>query len=177
MTTRLDRLIRNASIAVTAGLVLAVAATASYIAFPSVANATGAQPAPRPVAYAVGDPIDVPAGWYEGATRTLIVFARASCAACDSAKPFLTELVADASKAGRAVMAHPPGEDAADRAYARDLGVADADIRVVTPGLRVRATPTLVLVDARGTILQAWEGVGPAENHPAIAAALAAALR
>ena len=28
-------------------------------------------------------------------------------------------------------------------------------------GLRVRATPTLVLVNREGTILHAWEGVGP----------------
>jgi thioredoxin-related protein len=57
-------------------------------------------------------------------------------------------------------MAHPPGADRDDRQFARSLGVADDRIVVVTAGLKVRATPTIVLVNRQGRILGAWEGVG-----------------
>jgi thioredoxin-like negative regulator of GroEL len=39
----------------------------------------------------------------------------------------------------------------------------------VPAGLRVRATPTLVLVNAQGQVLAAWEGVGPEKQQQQIA--------
>ena len=65
------------------------------------------------------------------------------------------------------------GEDAA---YARSLGTPDASIKTSPADLRVRSTPTLVLVNQRGEILKAWEGVGPPDKQAAIARAIDAAL-
>ncbi len=53
--------------------------------------------------------------------------------------------------------------------FARLMGVNDTGFKLVPAGLRVRATPTLVLVDRQGRILAAWEGVGPPEKQNAIA--------
>ena len=176
MSPRVDRLIRHLSVAVAAGLVLAVAATAAYIARPGEAKAAGTAPESRP-AYLAGETIDVPADWYGGAPHTLIVFARASCGACLKAHPFLRTLVAGMEGRGTAVMAHPPGTEVEDGKFAGSLGVTEANTHVVTRDMRVRATPTLVLVARDGTIVHAWEGVGPPEDHPTIAAAIDAALR
>ncbi len=41
----------------------------------------------------------------------------------------------------------------------------------------MRATPTLVLVDQNGTVLEAWEGAGPPEKQSSILKAIDVALR
>jgi hypothetical protein len=172
-----DRLVRRVSIAASAGLVLVLAATLGYVAWPRMAAAVGVKPAATPPPYAAGEAIDVPAAWYDRADTTLILFARASCAACDKAKPFLAQLVARVASRGDAVMAHPPGAPADDQAFARGLGFSPDRIVVVDTALKVRATPTVVLVNRQGTILGAWEGVGADDRQAAILKAVDAALR
>ena len=176
MTQRSEQLVRRASIAASAGLALTLLATAGYVAWPRVAAAMGVKPAAAPPAYAVGEQIDVPAAWYNGADTTLIVFARASCAACEKAQPFLTQMVARMQGHGAAVMAHPPGLDADDRQFARSLGIADDHIQVVSGALKVRATPTILVVNRQGRILEAWEGARP-DRQAAMLKAVDAATR
>ena len=154
-----------------------VAATAGYIAWPRVANAIGLKPPPPPPAYASGQKIDVPVSWYESSSKTLIIFGRASCVACEKAQPFLKGLVTRLNGRAAAVLAHPPGADADDTAFAKSLGITSDRILVSVPGLRVRATPTLVLVNKDGTVLEAWEGAGPPEKQSSILKAIDVALR
>ncbi len=172
MTNRSDRLVRRASIAASVGLALLLAATLGYIGWPRVASALGVKPAAAPPAYAAGEPIDVPAAWYADAPRTLIVFARASCAACEKSQPFLAQIVGRMQGRGGAMMAHPPGADEDDRQFARGLGVTDDHISVAPAGLKVRSTPTVVLVDRQGRIVGAWEGVGKLDRQAEILAAI-----
>src|SRR5690606_977661 len=98
--------------------------------------------------------------------------------ACQTAQPFLKELVGSVIESGDAVVvvghAGSPEEDAV---FAKSLGVGDAAIMSAPNGSRVRVTPTLVLVDSSGTILNAWEGVGPPDKQKLIAAATAAAVK
>ena len=165
------------SVAATISLVLMVVATAAYVGWPRVAGAVGIKPpAPQP-AYAAGQTFDAPPAWYADAPRTLVIFARASCTACEKAQPFLKELVGTVGPKAAAVMAHPPGAPDEDAQFARSLGIADDRIVVVDAGLRVKSTPTIVLVDQRGTILHAWEGVGPVENQARIAGAIKDSLK
>jgi thioredoxin-related protein len=56
--------------------------------------------------------------------------------------------------------------------YARALGLSETSVKVVPAGLRVRSTPTLVLVDRQGQVLAAWEGVGPEKKQKEIRASL-----
>jgi len=165
------------SVAATLGLVLMVAATAVYIGWPRVANALGLKPPPPPPAYTSGQKIDVPTSWYDSSPKTLIIFGRASCVACEKAQPFLKGLVTRLNGRAAAVLAHPPGADADDTAFAKSLGITNDRIVVSVPGLRVRATPTLVLVNKNGTVLEAWEGAGPPEKQSSIVKAIDAALR
>ena len=48
------------------------------------------------------------------------------------------------------------------------LGLGDDVGQGRAGGLRVRATPTLVLVNAQGQMLAAWEGVGPEKQQAQI---------
>jgi len=49
-----------------------------------------------------------------------------------------------------------------------DRQTTETSIKMTPPGLRVQATPTVVLVDAAGKILAAWEGVGPEKQQAVI---------
>jgi len=172
-----DRLVRGASVAARAGLTLMLAATLVFIGWPRVSSYFGAKPIGAPPVYAAGDRVDVPAAWYAQAPHTLIVFARASCSACERAQPFLKSVVAKMDGKGSAVMAHPDGAPADDQKFARSLGVTDDHIFLTMPGLRVRATPTMVLVDRQGKVIGAWEGAGKPERQAAILKAVDEAIK
>jgi len=165
------------SVAATLGLVLMVAATAGYIGWPRVANALGLKPPPPPPAYAAGQRVDVPAAWYDSSPKTLIIFGRSSCVACEKAQPFLKGLVTRLNGRAAAVFAHPHGDDAADTTFAKSLGITNDRIVVTGSGLRVNATPTILLVNKNGTVLEAWEGAGPPEKQSSILRAIDVALR
>jgi len=171
------RSIDRFSVAATLGLVLMVAATAGYVAWPRMANVIGLKAAAPPPAYASGQHVDVPANWYDSSPKTLIIFGRASCAACEKAQPFLKSLVTRLNGRATAVFAHPPGAETDDAAFAKSLGITNDRVELVGAGLRVRATPTLVLVNRNGTVLEAWEGTGPPERQSSILKAIDVALR
>jgi thiol-disulfide isomerase/thioredoxin len=172
VTNRSDRALNKLSVVASFALVLMVGATTGYIAWPRVASALGLKPdtpAAPPPAYVAGQQIDVPASWYSASPKTLVLFARESCGACQKAQPYLKTLVASLDGRASVVMAHPAGADVEDAAFAKGLGIAEANIRVVTAGLRVKATPTIVLVNQQGAILAAWEGAGKADRQAEIA--------
>ncbi len=172
-----DRLISRVSVAASIGLAVTLSASVGAVVWPRVAVALGVKPTPPPPAYAAGDRVDVPASWYAKAPQTLIVFARANCGACQTAQPFLKSLAGTVTAGGGAVVVaghrETPGEDAE---YTRSLGLSDSAFVVFPKGLRVRVTPTLVLVDRTGLILHAWEAVGPPERQHEIATAVEAAF-
>ena len=171
-----DRTVNRLSVVASLGLVGMVVATAMYIGWPRVAGAIGMKPAPPAPAYSAGQKIDVPAEWYSGSPKTLLIFARATCGACQKAQPFIKGLVGRLNGRAAAVMAHPAG-DPDDLKYAESIGVTESNIVVVRPGLRVRSTPTIVLLNENGTVLDAWEGAGPPEKQASIVKAIDAALR
>ncbi|HXT69512.1 MAG TPA: hypothetical protein VN700_07145 [Vicinamibacterales bacterium] len=180
MTLTSDRLLNRLFIAASLGLVLMVAVTTSAVAWPRMAGALGIEPpapAPQPPAYVAGQQIDVPAAWYSDAPRTLVVFAREACGACQKAQPFLKSLVAGLSGRASIVMAHPATTATEDAVFARAIGVSESSLHAVTAGLRVKATPTIVLVDQRGAILAAWEGAGKEDKQAEISSTIERLVR
>jgi hypothetical protein len=170
-----DRLIGRTAGFANATLAVALGITLAVVVWPRIESALGVQPRAESPAYATGQTIDVPAEWYQAKPYTLVLFTRASCGACQQAQPFLQQLIADVRAKGEVVVASPGLEPDLDREYARQLGVDPAHVRNVPAGLRVRATPTLVLVNQRGRILGAWEGVGPADQQTTIQKSIHAA--
>jgi hypothetical protein len=176
MNERTDRAINRLAIGASIALLAVFAATLATLAWPRVSNALGVEPAAPEPAYRTGAAIDTPREWYQGAPYTLLLFARASCSACQNAQPFFKRLVNDIGATIRIVLVTSAGEADEDATYARGLGLEANSIRTAVPGLGVRVTPTLVLVDRQGTILDAWEGVGPADKQTAIAQAITTRL-
>jgi hypothetical protein len=176
MNARFDRVIDRAAIGTSVVLLAVFAATIGMLAWPRLTRAVGVTPAPAEPAYRAGSRIDTPVEWYQAAPYTLLLFERASCTACQTAQPFFKRLVDDIGATVRVVLVTSAGEADEDAQYARGLGLQAHSIRTAVPGLQVRVTPTLVLVDRQGTILNAWEGVGPADKQTEIAAALTSRL-
>lgn len=168
MEARTDRLMQHTSTAASLALATLLAITLAFVSWPRVAAALGLEPAGPAPAYAAGATIDTPAAWHTRQPATLVLFARASCGACQKAEPFLRQLVADLE--GRAGVVLVVGRESLgeDTAFGRALGIGDDAIHAAPEGLRVRVTPTLVLVDQRGTVLHAWEGVGPEQKQAVI---------
>lgn len=171
MNPRSDKTLRRLSVAASIGFMLMVGATTTYIAWPRVAGAIGIKPAPpppAPPAYVAGQQVDVPAEWYNTARHTLVLFARESCSACQKAQPYLQTLVESVKGRASVVMAHPAGNEESDALFARSMGIPEANRHIVKTRLRVKATPTLLLVNQQGAILAAWEGAGRTEKQAEI---------
>jgi hypothetical protein len=175
MNDRADRLIDRAAIGASIVLLAVFAGTLGTLIWPRLSGAVGMQPKPQ-LAYETGTAIDTPAEWYQGAPYTLLLFARASCTACQSAEPFFKRLIHDIGTTIRVVLVTSAGEADEDALYARQLGLEAQSIRTAVPGLKVRVTPTLVLVDRQGTIVDTWEGVGAPDKQSQISESLTSRL-
>jgi hypothetical protein len=164
-----DRFVRHASTAATLALATMLAITMAFVAWPRVASALGIESTAAPApAYGAGDAIDIPAAWHSQTPATLVIFARASCGACQKAQPFLTSLVADLRNRADVVVVGGAVSMTEDAAFARGLGVEAGSVHPAPAGIKVRVTPTLVLVNRAGTVLHAWEGVGPTDKQAVI---------
>lgn len=154
-----------------------VTATVVMVAWPRIGSAVGSPAAardPEP-AYGQGEAIDVPVEWYEGSSYTLILFAKSTCGPCLLAQGFFADLVAAVDGRAAVVFASPDGRHEGELRYALSLGIPDQAVFAAPQGLRARVTPTLVLVDRQGTVLEAWEGAPP-DQQAAISAAVSDAL-
>jgi hypothetical protein len=176
LSQRSDRAIHRGATMMLVTCLLVLGTTVVVVAWPRITNSLGVKPAPRELSYRTGQMIDVPADWYQSSPYTIVLFARASCGACQTAQPFFKQLASGLK--GRAVVVLAGGEEErdADAEFGRAIGLKDPAIRVAPAGLKVRATPTLVLINQRGEILGAWEGVGPPEQQTTIAKAIDRAL-
>lgn len=176
MRDKTDVLLNRVATLASALLVTVFVGTLLVIVWPRIAAATGSRPTPPPPAYAAGDVIDVPAEWYRGSARTLVLFGQASCGACQDAKPFLQQLVSTLHGRTAVVVASPGNALADDTAWAAAIGIPGTAVHAVPGRLRVRVTPTLVIVNQQGEILGAWEGIGPPDKHADLAHAINQAL-
>jgi thiol-disulfide isomerase/thioredoxin len=150
-----------------------VAVTAAAVAFPSVGARLGFA-STRPTSYTVGERVDVPASVYESSRVTLLIFARSTCSACQSAKPAFAAIAMQVDaipEAGvRVVTSSSGGRD--ERAYARDLGLTDTQFVTISfDGLRLKVVPTVILVDQRGVVRFTSEGVPSAAQRDELLAA------
>ena len=174
MTT--DVVVRRAATTVSFVLAVVVVATAATIFWPRLSTAMGIVPAPPPPAYTAGDAVDVPADWYSDNDRTVILVAQAGCGACQRAMPYFTRLIGHLGDRATFIMASPGLQSDYDRQYGHAIGLADEAIRILPRNARARATPTLIVVDRQGTVLGAWEGVGPEEQYGTLTNALESAV-
>ena len=126
-------------------------------------QATAVQPPPpRIQEYKPGDRVDgLPSVDFQKSPRTLLLVVRSGCHYCRDSMPFY-RILASTSRAQlkglRLIGVCTEGKEACTR-FLRDENVELDDTVAVRPGvLRVRGTPTLVLVDASAKVIRMWTG-------------------
>jgi hypothetical protein len=169
-STDVNGLVRSLTTWTNVVLLALLVVTIGLVVYPGVIG-TDATASPPPPAYEVGGVIDTPADWYDQSAFTLLLFAQASCGACQRAQPFLRQVVSESGARVPVVLVSPGADQAGDAEFGVSLGLEPGGIRRAPNGLRARVTPTLVLVNRSGTILHAWEGVPP-DRQPAIRKAI-----
>lgn len=114
--------------------------------------------ASSPGGYRVGASIDVPARYYTGKEKTVIIFARHNCPACKSAAPMIRDLIIHAREsAGTSTVFLATTNDALEeQAFAASIGIPALGVAVASEwyssSARLRAVPTVVVVDRAGII-------------------------
>jgi hypothetical protein len=104
---------------------------------------------------------------FSKAERTLLLFLSSRCTFCTRSMPFYGKLVSTRQESGASVrfVALSTEPRASLLAYTQAHGVVLDQIisidRGQLPPLKMRGTPTLVLVDDVGSVLQHWRGMLP----------------
>jgi len=103
--------------------------------------------------------------------RNLVLALSTTCRFCSESAGFYKRLLTDAPNPGVHVVAVLPQAPAASRAYLDGLGVSVPEVlQSPLDSVDVTGTPTLLLVDAKGKIRQAWVGkLGPEREAQVIA--------
>ena len=104
--------------------------------------------------------------WEQG-SKTLLMVLSTNCRYCTESVPFYQQLAI--RKGGRddvrimAVLPQNPGEA---QKYLSDHGITVDEIRQAVPGAEYsRATPTLIIVDRSGSVVESWVGKLPPEKE------------
>jgi hypothetical protein len=119
-------------------------------------------PASEPVAVKAGDKLATLDGWdWAAHDQTLVLGLRKGCHFCEDSAPFYQRLMAQ--QQGRSnstiVAVFPDAADAVKEVVQSEGLRVHALAGVPLERLKISGTPTLLLVDRSGTVLNAWIGV------------------
>ncbi len=135
-------------------------------------------PAPPPT-YTVGEKLTLAGVDFEAAEQTLLLVVRKGCRFCDESMPFYKQLGDDASiaKRTRLVIAAPDEEQVSREELAKQAVRVDQVVKVSAGQLKVRGTPTAILVDRSGAVRQVFIGRLDEAKQQELVGALKAASR
>ena len=124
--------------------------------------------APSPQAQAriqPGTKLSVPGVEWGKNERTLLLVLSTTCHYCTESSPFYQRLAQEkAKKGGVGLVAVLPQSVDESRKYLNGLGVAVDDVRQAgLDTVQVRGTPTLIVADRTGAVVESWVGKLPAE--------------
>lgn len=125
---------------------------------------------PEP-AFAVGDTLPAVVD-YARAPRTLLLVTASTCGYCTASMPFYRRLEPAAVAAGVEMVALTAEDVTVNAGYLREHALSASVVRLTDNALRVRGTPTLLLVNANGQLLGQWVGKLSARDETAVMTAL-----
>ena len=125
---------------------------------------------PEPAPFAplhAGARLPVPGIDWTKNERTLLIALSRGCHFCSASAPFykrLTQELSGQKEVGLVAAFPQPVDDA--RSYLSNLGVSIADVRQLRlDSLGVLGTPTLILVNREGVVINAWRGQLPSAKE------------
>jgi thioredoxin-related protein len=104
---------------------------------------------------------------WEKSRKTLLLVLSTNCKYCTESAPFYQQLVARKGSRDdiRIVAVLPQKRDEAQK-YLGDHGITVDQIRQAPPGAAyAKGTPTLIMVDSTGSIIESWMGKLPPEKQ------------
>jgi peroxiredoxin len=126
-----------------------------------------------PTEYATGEKAPAITGINYAGKGTLLLVVRSGCHFCTDSMPLYRKLRATASEKGVRLVAVSTDPVDVCQGYLASHGVQTDSVLSVSPGaLRVRGTPTLVLVDANTIVRKVWSGRLPTDREIEVVAAI-----
>lgn len=115
-----------------------------------------------------GDELPLPGAGFEAFDRTAVLWISTTCRYCTESVPFYRQLAAKRhdreNRVGLIVASYEPA-DSLERYLAQHDIVVDAVFTVPTGVRTVEGTPTITIVDARGTVVAVRAGLLTAEGE------------
>ena len=105
---------------------------------------------------------------------TMLLVLQKGCRYCTESAPFYQRLISEtANRSDMKLIALLPDSVADGKQYLNEIGVNISDIRQVSPRkIKVGVTPTLILVDASGVVVDVWRGKLPPETESQVLSTL-----
>lgn len=168
VTSSRDSLLRKTAIAVCTACVLIIVGTLVLLNVPTFRRLVAGDPH---TGYVVGDKVDVAINLFDQSPYTVLVFARTTCAVCESSMPVLAHLASALPKDSsvRIFIVKFEAREAPDL-YAARLGIDARQIVTLAPEaletMKLQIVPTVLVVNKTGTILFRHTGLvdASAEN-------------
>jgi len=116
---------------------------------------------------AAGTKVSLPNAEWAKNKQTLLLVLQKDCHFCSESAAFYQRLVRETAESGNThLIAVLPQKTDEGRNYLSDLGVAIDDVRQLSPAmLGARGTPTLILVNNDGAVVNSWAGKLPADEE------------
>jgi len=147
----------------TATLALVLTAAVIKTVFVGSAPATS-----QPDQVKVGDRISI-SGAKLGPGDTVVLAVREGCVYCARSAPLYREIVKAARSTNRNVIAVLPEPAERGKSYLASLGIVLPGVfEAQLSSIRVRGTPTLLLVTEDGSVKRVWIGLQPADKNASI---------
>ena len=94
--------------------------------------------------------------------KTLILGLQASCRLCADSAPFYKRLIENSRDKNIKIVAALPSSLEESQAYFQKLGINGLEIKQTSlDKLQISGTPTLILVNQKGEVINRWVGVVP----------------
>lgn len=117
----------------------------------------------------------LPAVSYDSAPRTLLIAMNTGCRYCDASVPFYKQLIAEQRDGGEAthiVAVFPNTEDDVKQYVSQRQLDIEAVAKVDFSALNLTGTPTVILLDNKGTISDFWVGKLSEDEEQQVIAAI-----
>ena len=115
---------------------------------------------PRDYGVPTGSKVSLPDTDWKKNEQTLLLVLDTGCAYCTASAPFYQEIVRETAHNRRVqLIAALPQEISNSKQYLSGLNVPIDEIRQSTlTALGVKGTPTLILINSKGEVMQSWPG-------------------
>lgn len=113
----------------------------------------------------VGTKLTVPGVTWSQAQKTLLIAVRPGCSYCTASAPFYRRLIEEAQGQARLLVVSGVTEDET-KTYLRELDLPLDEVKQVPmEKVGVIGTPTLILVDRNGAVVDSWVGQLPPDQE------------